>query len=160
MIELLITIALTVALLTVAVISVQRWIDRDELYKTSDTLIDVLDFARTEAMATHALVSVCPLGVDGKCGDDWSAGQIVSRMSDNRVLRVEDAAPEEYYLLWVPALQEFPEVVFQADGFVRNGLQGSFYVCAKSDNLLSSRIVLLRTGRTRALVGHFPDCDS
>lgn len=136
-----------------------RWVEKDTLVKSTDVLIDVLQFARSAAMTSQQTIEVCPLGAHDQCGDDWDQGLLVRDVATQKVLRVEqDVPPEGYFMLWKPALDALPLVRFRSDGFVASGLEGSFYLCAKNTPAASSRIVLLRTGRIRAVTGEFPVC--
>ena len=158
LIELLLTAALIAGLVVVSIVTFDRWIDKNQLIKTTDSFIDMLEFARTSAMISHGQTEVCPRGADEKCGTNWDEGQLVIDLQNHKVLRAEDAVPEEYFILWRPTLTDYPLIKFNAEGFLASGLQGSFYLCAKKKHVNSSKIVILRTGRTRALTGNFPEC--
>ncbi|MDP1574952.1 MAG: GspH/FimT family pseudopilin [Coxiellaceae bacterium] len=160
MIELLVTAALIAGLLVVSIVTFDRWIDKNQLIKTTDSFIDTLEFARNSAMASNALIEVCPRDPGEKCGANWDAGQLVLDFQNEKVLRVEAAVPDDYFILWRPTLTDLPLVRFKPDGFLASGLQGSFYICAKKKHADSAKIVLLRSGRTRALTGDFPACHS
>lgn len=154
----LVTAALIAGLLVVSIVTFERWVDKNQLIKTTDSLIDMLEFARASAMTTQSMTEICPRGADQKCGTEWDAGQLVLDVQNQKVLRVEEAVPDEYFILWRPTLNELPLIQFRSDGFVASGVQGSFFICAKKKQDLSSRIILLRTGRTRALTGNFSAC--
>lgn len=155
----LLTAALIAGLVVVVVLTFQRWVDRNELVKTTDTLIDLLDYARSVAMTSQMMTEVCPRETDQKCGADWDQGLLLVKKDNQSILRVErDVPPEGYFVLWRPALQELPFVRFRSDGFVYSGVGGSFYICAKKRPGTSSRVILLNTGRTRAVTGDFAAC--
>lgn len=158
LIELLLVIALAAGLLVVAMVSYQRWIVHDELLSVVRTFENTLDFARESAITSHREVEVCPVGEKEACGTLWEAGLQVRDLEKKTVLRVTDSVPERFSVSWRPTLAEKLFLRFNSEGFVSNGAQGSFYICAKERKDASARIILLRTGRLRLVTGHFDAC--
>jgi len=80
LIELMITLAVLVVLLTLAAPSFRTLLMNSRIGTQSDAFFNGLNYARSTALNTSVQVDVCPVGTndaDSTCGVDWGAGWMV-----------------------------------------------------------------------------------
>ena len=96
LIELIITVAIVVILLTVGVPSFQEMMRSNRAATHANEFLTALNFARSEAVKRGRNVSLCPSTDQATCtgGTNWAAGWIVFFVNDDgddEVLRVWEA---------------------------------------------------------------------
>lgn len=155
--ECLIVIALCSILIFSALISYRTFFSDNQLTILTDTLEDVLHYARYAAITIRTDIKLCARDPDNTCGSDWQNGQLVINANNARVLRVFSALPKQFQLFWESTLGESADLEWNPDGFT-HGQQGSFFICARDKAALSAKIIILRTGRLRSETGHFAQC--
>ncbi|WP_145963986.1 GspH/FimT family pseudopilin [Chromobacterium phragmitis] len=76
LVEMLVTIAVAVLLLTVALPAWQVFVQNERLNSTRDQLINALNQARSLSISNDDVVTVCPYNAASPttCGGSWSAG--------------------------------------------------------------------------------------
>lgn len=154
LLSLLVAISIAAILAASVAASYQSFIHRHRMTAIANTIVDALQFARSEAMFEGGGIRFCPLGFDQQqCGTDWGRGQLLIRDRDHRVLRVYSALPTPYVLHWRSRLGMNDAIAWDANGFTQ-GQQGSFWVCffQKGQLVLAHQIILLQTGQVRMVV--------
>lgn len=79
LVELLVTVAIVVIVLSLAVPSFQAMLMNNRLSAQVDGLTSALNYARNTALSQAVSVQVCPIGAlsSSTCGANWAAGWIV-----------------------------------------------------------------------------------
>lgn len=158
LLEFIIVISLMATMLLSSVAAYRTFIEKNQLTSIVNNLISALQFARFTAMTSQRTITFCAQGVDNQCGSNWQRGQIILDEKNETVLRYVDVLSSGYQLLWKSTLGESDALRFRANGFTR-GQQGSFLICNKTKpHAPSARIVILRTGRLRSVVGKIVGC--
>lgn len=121
LIELMITVAVLVIVLTVAIPSFNSTIQNSRSTALANDLSGALNLARSEAVKRGAEVRVCPRNAAGTAcsGTDWTAGWLVL-VPGGAVLRVWDAPRGEAVIQQVPNSLTNAEVRFGPLGGLEN----------------------------------------
>jgi type IV fimbrial biogenesis protein FimT len=157
LLECLIAMALLVILLFSSVAAYRYFVSKNELNALVDQLTDALVYARDQAITSHTTITLCPNQADAHCGVNWEGELIIWDEKNQRVFRRLPAIPAMFYLKWKSTLNDSARLRWRSDGFTR-GQQGSFYICAQSDDAPSAQIIILRTGRLRVVIGKMTSC--
>src|SRR5262249_26905253 len=143
--EVLVVLAILSILLMMAAPSGQEFLVRQRGVLAVNSLLNGLNFARSEAIARNEKIVFCKSSNRKNCGGKWRDGQVV--MSGTHLLKVFSALPKGSFLLWNSSEGKDDYVEWLPTGFT-NGQRGTFYYCAAEKNQHHSRaIVLLNTGR-------------
>ncbi|OHX21536.1 pilus assembly FimT family protein [Chromobacterium sphagni] len=80
LLELMVTIAVLVILLTVAMPAWQTFVQNQRLITTRDNLINAMSQARATAINDDDVATICPYSAasSSSCGSSWSAGWVIS----------------------------------------------------------------------------------
>lgn len=172
--ELLISIALTALILTLAAPSFQSLIERNSISVEATKILSLLSYVRTEAIKRNSSVSLCPSlnGLECDAGSSWMDGWIVFSdqakpgeldHDNDRILRVGEAVSAGYVLYSTKHQNWFG---YRSDG-VSVGSSGSgntsFVICRPEANVEGARVVVSITGRPRfasGLAGKLCEADS
>ncbi|MDP9879051.1 type IV fimbrial biogenesis protein FimT [Variovorax boronicumulans] len=144
LIELMVTLAVLVVLIAIAVPSFDGIRLSTRLSSYSTALVAGSQLARSEAIKRNAPVTLCASANGTSCSTNgqWEAGWIVR--SDTQVLRVEPAAASGYRLREAGGASA---VVFQATGLGAG--QSRITICRATPSADQSRAVSISaTGRT------------
>lgn len=124
--ELMLVLAIAALLATLAAPAYQRFLLQRGMQAAVDALVGDLRYARSEALARSARVSVCSSRDGASClaTPDWAAGWIVFADADGdgvvdageRVLRVQTAPP---YLASLSTSAVRAAVIYEATGWAR-----------------------------------------
>lgn len=157
LLECLIAMTLLVILLFSSIASYRYFVAKNQLNELVDQLTDALTYARDQAITSHTTITLCPDQGDMQCGANWQGGLLIWDEKNQRVFRRLPAMPAMFYLKWKSTLNDSVLLRWRSDGFTR-GQQGSFYICAQSDNAPSAQIIILRTGRLRVVISKMTSC--
>lgn len=162
LIELLVTIAVLVIALGIAVPAFTNFIQSNRVTGSANGLVSALAFARSEAVARAETVRLCPANTDfdACAGSDWSAGwlALVASGDDNgEILRAWDGPPARLQVSTNVQGASADQVDFLALGDVE--VSGSPFVFAwtmRPDNCSSGRpfqrrVDVSRSGRAQVL---------
>lgn len=142
LIELMITLTIMAAMLTIAVPGLQQFLISGNLISLSNDIMASLNFARSEAVKRGLSVSLCPSANRTTCTGSWSQGWIVfvDNNSDGELngsdalLRVHEAASASYSVTSTLVDGASATVAFVT--YARNGIAndtGKFALCYNSD---------------------------
>lgn len=156
LVELMVTVAVLVVLVAIAVPSFDsiRLSTRLSGYATS--LVSGSQLARSEAIKRNAPVTLCASANGTSCSTNgqWEAGWIV--LSGTQVLRVESAAASGYLLREAGGASA---IVFQATGMGAG--QSRITICRTTPSANQSRAVSISaTGRTNVTKSNDGTCTS
>lgn len=171
LIELMITLVILAATVTMAAPAMQQMIQGSRLRTETTRLLDAINLARSEAVLRNVPVSVCPSSMADSgmpaCAGDFSDGWIVftnrnrDRIIDadtDRVIRAFEAIPSGYALTNLAGTRPVEEMItYLPDGSSRRNL--SLLLCPPDSVRLEPwRVVLNSVGRARAakVEGHCP----
>ncbi|MGE8501067.1 MAG: GspH/FimT family pseudopilin [Pseudomonas sp.] len=141
LLELLISLAVITALLSIAPPSYSHLVERSREQSVRDELFSHLHFTRAQAISTRRAHILCG-SADGKtCTGDWQHSWLVLRQHDQYVLR-EFTPDKQPNLCW----RGFGgnQVLFRADG-MSSSSNGRFSFCRRQQILW--QIVINRQGR-------------
>lgn len=146
LLELLVTLALLLTLLLMAVPSMRHLLAENRSIAQVNLLSSGLNFARSEAVSQNEVVTFCKSADGSKCGGRWRDGQIILG-SKGQVLRVFSAIPAGDDLNWNGSGGKDDAILWTPSGYTK-GQRGTFYYCAANQDVEHSRtIVLWDTGR-------------
>lgn len=153
-IELLIVLIVIATLILFAVPAYQSLIRQNRATTQINQLITAVNFARSEAIHRHVVVTLCPSANHQKCGGQWRDGWIVftdpKRLgqidSGGQILRVYRAIPEADKLEWQ---ESRTGNYLQMDPIgSTHGQQGTFIYCMQK-NTVPQVVIVSQTGRIR-----------
>lgn len=159
LIELLVTLSILAILLSVAVPSFSGLVADARVSETQNRLRAVLALARSEAIRQNQRITLCASQDATSCVGDarrgasiWSQALLFADADENRLYD-----PEVDSLIKLVTLGEGGQVlwnrgdstVYEGDGSLLGGSNGSFYVFDKADKAAGMRLVLQMTGRVR-----------
>lgn len=162
LLEVLVVLALVVAVQAVAAPAMSKWSDSYRLTSSANTLLSALQLARSEAIARNARVVVCRSQTGDQCANagGWHDGWIVFHDANNNARR----DPGEELMMREHA--SAPQLRLTANNTVANYVSytgtgaaqhtsgafqaGTFTVCVQSASASEARqLVLSNTGRVR-----------
>lgn len=158
LIELLVTVSVASILLTVAVPSYQTFIQDSRLITQSNSLHTALSMAKSEAVKSSGLATICPSTNGTGCtgGNVWSNGWLV--FADLNGDGIVDAG-DRIIQVGAPLTggnvlngNIGTSVTFTASGFIRGGA-GTFSLCDDRGASKSKRLILNLQGRLRTETG-------
>lgn len=150
LIELMITIAIAMILLAIAIPSFSTMLGNNRLTATANALLVALNFTRSNALTQNNSTQLCPLGAAGStiCGTDWRAGWIVTMLpaTGARVLlQSQQSGPRDPVLSPVAIQGVTPaSVVFDARGLAAT--QSNFILCDARGSAFARSLQVLATG--------------
>ncbi len=152
LVELLVTLTLLAVLLTLAVPTYNSLVSDTRTTTQVSRLVSAINFARSEAITRHVIVTLCASSDQRSCGNDWSQGWLVfvdkqtagQVSKGDQILRIYDAVPNNSKLEWATLRDHYLQ--FKSSGFT-NGQDGSFIFY--TDNKAQQKIIVSQTGRSR-----------
>jgi type IV fimbrial biogenesis protein FimT len=150
LIELMMTIAIAMILLAIAIPSFSTMLGNNWLTATANALLAALNFTRSNALTQNNATQLCPLGAVGStvCGTDWRAGWIVTTLpaTGARVLlQSQQSGPRDPVLSPVAIQGVTPaSVVFDARGLAAT--QSNFILCDARGSAFARSLQVLATG--------------
>lgn len=142
LVELMITVAILVILLTIAVPNFGQFVQGGRMDTVQDRLVASLSLARSEAISSRRTVILCPRSANvNSCGDDWALGWSVIR--DGAAIKVEE--PPENGV----TLDADRSITFNTSGQV--SVDNNCFTVSDGDATTEDRYVqVLATGRVRS----------
>jgi type IV fimbrial biogenesis protein FimT len=157
LLELLITLTLLVILLLATVPSVQHLVLENRATQIANRFIAAINYARSEAIQLHQIITFCSSSDHKTCGGTWRDGQIILT-PNGRLLRVYEALAVGDHLRWDSSFNRDNFLRLSPSGFTY-GQQGSFYYCPANKNLnYAWRIFVQQSGRMRVEQGSSEAC--
>lgn len=158
LVELMVTLAIAVILLAVAVPSFQDFILNARRTALANELVLALTYAKSEAVKRGVTVTVCSRLDDSTCAGrtTWDGGWLIFVDLDNDGVVDAAAPPPEEVLQVRPALPagstcrtaNLRRVTFQATGF-SPGYADSFRLCDQRGVAQGRQVIISLTGRVR-----------
>jgi type IV fimbrial biogenesis protein FimT len=154
LIELLVTLTLLAVLLTLAVPAYKSLVTNTRTTTQVSQLVSAINFARSEAIKRHVVVTLCASSDQKSCGDDWSKGWLVfvdkqaagEIVAGDEILRIYEATPNGYKLEWRSLRSSYLQM--DPTGGT-HGQDGSFFYYADDDKNTQQKISVSQTGRVR-----------
>lgn len=153
LIELIIALALTAIVITLAVPGYQTLIATNHVQSKVDELVTAIHFARSEAIKRHTTITLCKSLDTKQCGGKWQDGWIifVDKTAQGYVGRTDDILRVVQYTTKTDRLEWHGSrsnnyLQINPDGTTR-GQDGSFIYETQAG--YSSKIVISLTGRVR-----------
>ena len=148
LIELMITLSVFCLLLVIAAPSFKTMILNNRLTAGTDSLVNALNYARSEALYEAINVIVCPLGSLGStsCGASWSSGWIVVTQpaaGTSTLLKSQQYTPNDPVLTSTIAT-----VVFDSHGIATT--QSNFKFCDTRGGTFAHSLEILPSGFVQA----------
>ncbi len=150
LIELMITIAIAVILMTVGIPSFSETIKNNRLTTEINELLTALNVGRSEAIKRGVSTTVCTGSVGASCGGNWEDGWVVfvdsngdGTIDAGEEIRVHDS-------LTPGTTIAFPRtsIVYSGQGFAV-GFTGTFVLCDSRGVSKAKGLVVSNTGRVR-----------
>ncbi len=153
-IELIVTLAVVSAIVSIGIPTMSTLIERNQFKAEASKVHRAISLTRANAVYRSEPVTLCPLESSKQCGTDWDNQlSVFSDINSNGVLD-----KEESILYSLPALPEDSSVIrthsrdiaitFRPDGSAF-GYNGTVSVCFKGDTELSSTVIVSSVGRIR-----------
>ncbi len=155
LLELLVALAIAATLAFYAVPALSPWLHRQEARSTALRFIQLVQYARVQAIESRLPVIVCGSDSAAGCLHDWNRGTLVfiDRNDDGEM------GPKDKLLAQYPPLGErgvvtwraaFGKPFFRALPTGRVSFTGNFTYCPRSgDARLASRVIVNAAGRPR-----------
>lgn len=147
LVELLVTVAIVVIVLSLAAPSFQAMLQNNRLSAQVDGLTSALNYARNTALSQAVSVQVCPVGVlsSSTCGANWAAGwMVVSDPTGAPTLLQSRQAPTGDPVLSATA----NSVVFDSRGLSTTA--SSFKMCDSRGSSFARSVQVFATGFVQA----------
>lgn len=158
LIELLVTIAVSSIVLTVAVPSFKEIIDNNRIITTTNILVASLGFARSEAVKSGISVSVSRLGATSQdWKDGWQVFQDVNgdgtlNGGTDTLLKTYDAIPAGFTLKTGASFAD--SMTYEASGLLKGAAGDTFKLCDSDADISKAREIILNTiGRVYTKIG-------
>lgn len=174
LVELMVTLAVVVVLIGLAVPSFQTLLVSQRLNTAADMLISDFRYARSEAIKRTNQVTICVSSNGTSCTSDalWKDGWIVfvddngNKVvdDDDLVVRVQEALPGiEYMGKSATSTSDLPAFRFEASGWAKGATQ-TFWIYPTGSTAMAEklkRLVCISTnGRARLMKKGEPSCAS
>lgn len=111
-------------------------------------LINLIQFARSEAIKRNRNISICPSKDSKHCASDWGEGQIIIDKKTNEILGSYPSLPKNSFLTWRNSFGRNNELIFTGEGFA-DKLKGSFLYQNRNGQKIV--IAIEKTGRWRII---------
>jgi len=154
LIELVICIALLVTIIAASTHSIGNLVDRQRSQSEIKGLMRTFHLARTSAINHAQIVTICPLGSDGRCTSDWNSPVSIFLDPDNqKALNNSDFLVHVFHGSGNGHFQPAPSnrryFQFSSLGTSR-GTMGNVTWCARNDEpTLRQQLIISRSGRLR-----------
>lgn len=144
LVELMIALGVFAILLTVALPSFRTMLMNNRLNGNTDSLVNALNFARSNALTLAVNVEVCPIGASNSitCGASWANGWIVVTRPTSGVgtlLQSQAFSPLDPNLS-----SSASSVTFNLHGLANT--QNNFALCDSRGSSVARSVVVLATG--------------
>lgn len=161
LIELLISISIIAITLNLAIPTFDEIIDRSKVSANIQRLTQILQSSRLKAISTNNRVTLCPIGSNNICGNDWSTGYMSfvdnngdrQYNDDDELLSLYYSEDEKISLSW-RAFGYKNSLQWTGTG-ITNHQNGSFELCYDNKADKSRALFLTKAGRIR----HSKDTD-
>lgn len=158
LIELLIVLSLAAVLMLFAIPTYRSLAISNRATTQVDQLITAINFARSEAVKHHTIVSLCPTIQGQQCEGEWRDGWLVFTdskatgkvTSNDQILRVFGALPNKDRLEWRGS-RSYRYLQLSPTGGTY-GQQGTFIYCTQTSKI-PYVVIISQTGRVRTDVG-------
>ena len=152
-IELMITMAIAIILIAIAIPGFTSFIERNKVRSALFTLQAHIQTARESAVFNNNTVTMCPL-FNGSCTDFWNKGYtIFNDLNANRAFDPEDTMISQFdplanvTLLWNP-VKNSNALQYAATGYTYKTTQnGTFSLCSDNAFVPAYGIIINRQGR-------------
>lgn len=158
LIELLVVLVLVTVLIGFAVPTYRSLVASNRVLTQVNQVITAVNFARSEAVRRHMVVTVCPSANGQNCAGKWRDGWIVFTdqkatgkfAPGDQLLRVYSAIPVKDQLEWRGSRSSGYLQLSPTGG--THGQQGTFIYCASASKI-PQVIIISQTGRIRTATG-------
>ena len=147
LIELLITMALLAAFITIATPSYFSLIENIRIISLNEKLLANLNYARTSSVLKNKTVEICGSSDGYQCDGQWSRGWVSRFIESDSVISQEKVNTQEQ-LRWDGISNS---IRFHGNGTSPLG-NGRFYICRRNGEV-ARQIVINRQGRNRLVIG-------
>lgn len=155
LLELIITLSVTVILLTIVVPAFAQLIASTRITTAVNELLSVIHLTRSEAIKRSTRVALCPSSNGTACANDpeWEHGWIA--FVDNDADRELDTGEEvlRYHDGFSAQLSirsgSRTRIIFKPDGIALGGLTGTYTFCDSSNMVPPKALILSNPGRAR-----------
>ncbi len=158
LVELLVTIALLIILVTVALPGMSSYVADIESWSTANQQQSLLSYTRNEAIRCSCEVVMCSWdGADGCTGNaasgtlQWTAGALVYRDLDRDRVLDKGTDPVLRVLAFEPSVtvtwNKGERLIYEGDGSVRGASNGTFTLTRSGSD--PRKLILSRPGRVR-----------
>jgi len=151
LIELMITLAIVVILLTVGIPSFTEMIKSNRLTTEINELVTVLSFGRTEAIKRGVDVTVCKSNTGTSCAGNWENGWIAFvDLDDDGAVDAGETILRVHTALAAGNTLTYPgnRISYSSQGFAV-GFNGTFVLCDSRGASKGKGLVVSNTGRVR-----------
>ena len=157
--ELLFAVAILAILLNLGLPDFKNMISDRKAEFTLRRISHAINFARTHAIKSGTIVTICPSHSGLRCENEWQDGSLVFSDSNadrqinesDEILLVVNHALQDGSIKW-RSFQNKPFLQISAQGFTRNQ-NGSFTFCSSDkEPEKAQQLVINRLGRTRLAV--------
>jgi len=156
LVELLTVLAIVTVLFSLAVPAYRALVTQNQIATQVNQLVAAINFARSEAIHSHQVVTLCKSKDSQSCSGTWSDGWIIfvdrqisgAVVSANDILRVYQALPAGSLLKWV-GLRSNDYLQMDPSGATHGQTGTFFYYPQSSQPDLVSKIIVSNTGRVR-----------
>lgn len=152
LVELLVVLALTTILLSQAIPGIESLLNRSGRHGAVGDIVSLLNLARNTAVHEQQTVTLCPLGADNRCTNNWSQPITAFRdpsrtktvLAQSQIIRVT-TPPKHGRLTVKSGIHNYFR--FRSDGMA-SGAIGHFIWCPdNNDNSLAAQIRINMGGR-------------
>lgn len=155
LIDLVLTLSILSFLLTAALPSFEKLLNKNKITAEVMQLRSNLQLARSTAITKNKKVTVCPSNNRKDCSKDWSEGYIVfidndqNRVfSDNDLLIYNHQTQEESLKIKWRSFGVRTSLQWHETG-ITNQQNGTFQLCFKDDPELTRALIITKAGRIR-----------
>lgn len=146
LIELLVSFAIALIILSIAIPSQQLFFQRTGDQMISSALLHAISLARNEAMTRGELITLCGSADLKQCDGQWQIGYMISSATE-KLYRFQLIKPDGL-LYWRTFPKNRDDLQFTASG-LPNTQNGTFWYCRNGMKKPSWAIVLNQSGRAR-----------
>lgn len=155
LLELLFTIVLASILLLIAIPAYKSLISQNRSITETDQLIAAINFARSEAIKRHSIVTLCKSNDGSSCSGQWQDGWIVfvdksakgQVQAKDDILQVYKSLSKNYLLAWNGSRSESYLQIGPTGS--THGQDGTFVLCEKNSAKPAKAVVVSQAGRVR-----------
>jgi len=160
LIEVMMVLAFILLFAAFAIPSYRMFVLRNHQTAEINTLTNAINFARSEAIKRHAIITICPNAHTISCEENWSSGWIVFVDTNNsatiinpeNILQRYGEVPTNTELVWRGTLgKNYLQITPQ--GISRQSGTFTFYPDSKNSEI-SSEVIVSPTSRIRVVTNN------